>query len=199
MAVGIPVFVDVGLGPATGLRKDSHSGISKDAVVGFTVLTVDQTADSTAFARDWRCADREAALIKNLLGADSIDLSRSPRADAGYPGVLQVRIDVDAILAFSGRPEPATVGLVLKQMPLSAVVEIGGSFERPRRGYPVVRHKFFVAQNTVQKTVPVYSDRIFVTNRPVHSAKVFKNRISNVPVWRGSDWGCHGRSDSHCG
>jgi hypothetical protein len=40
-----------------------HLGISPHAVVGFTALTV--TAASAALDR--RCADREAALLKNLL------------------------------------------------------------------------------------------------------------------------------------
>jgi hypothetical protein len=91
-------------------------------------LAVDQTAASAAFLNDRRCADREVALVKNLLVPASVDFSRPPRADAGYPGVLQVRIDIEAIRAFAGWPKPATVNLVLKKMPLSAVVEIDGSF-----------------------------------------------------------------------
>ena len=97
MAVGVTVFVDVDAGPDTGLHKDSNIGISRDAVVGFAVLTVDRTAASAAFLKDWRCADREAALVKNLLVPASVDFSRSPRADAGYPRALQVRVNVEAI------------------------------------------------------------------------------------------------------
>jgi hypothetical protein len=94
LAVGVTVFVDVHAGPSTGLDKDSNIGISRHAVVGFAVLTV--PAASAAFLNDRRCADREAALVKDLLVPASVDFSRSPRADAGYPGVLQVRIDVEA-------------------------------------------------------------------------------------------------------
>ena len=68
-----------------------------DAVVGSAISTVDQTTASTAFLKDWRCAEREAALVKNLLVPAPVDFSRSPRADAGYPRVLQVRINVEAI------------------------------------------------------------------------------------------------------
>jgi hypothetical protein len=67
MAAGVTAFVDVHAGPGTGLRKDSNIGISRDAFVGFAVLTVDQTTASAAFLKDWSCADREAALVKNLL------------------------------------------------------------------------------------------------------------------------------------
>jgi hypothetical protein len=97
MPVEFTVFIDVHVGPGTGLHKDSNIGISRDAVVGFAVLTVDQTAASAAFLKDWRWADRETALVKNLLVPASIDFSRSPRADAGCPRVLQVRINVEAI------------------------------------------------------------------------------------------------------
>ena len=74
------------------MRKNSDIGISRHAAVGFAALTV--PAASGAF--DWRRADREAALVKNLLVAAAVDFSRSPRADAGYIGVLQVRIDIEA-------------------------------------------------------------------------------------------------------
>ena len=96
MAVLVAVFVDVRAGPAAGMRKDSNIGISRDAVVGFAVLTVGQTATSAAFAKDLRRADRKAALVKNRLVPALVDFSRSPRADAGHLGVLQVRIDVEA-------------------------------------------------------------------------------------------------------
>ena len=79
-------------------------------------------------SNDRRCADREATLVKNLLVAASVDFSRAPRADAGYIWVLQIRIDIEAIRAFAGRPEPATINLVLKKMPLSAVIESDGFF-----------------------------------------------------------------------
>jgi hypothetical protein len=46
---------------------------------------------------DRRWADREAALIKNLLVPASIDFSSSPRADAGCFRVLQIRIDIEAV------------------------------------------------------------------------------------------------------
>ena len=95
MAVVVAVFVDVRAGPATGMQKDSDIGISRDAV-GFAVLTVDQTAASAIFAKDWRFADREAALVKYRLVPAFVDFSRSPRADAGHLGVLHVRIDVEA-------------------------------------------------------------------------------------------------------
>src|SRR5438094_1991672 len=97
MAVGVTVFVDVYAGPGTGLSKDPNIPISSDAVVGFAVLSVDQTAASAAFLKDWRCAHREAALVKNFLVPASVDFSPSPRSDAGYSGVLQVRINVEAI------------------------------------------------------------------------------------------------------
>ncbi len=91
MAVDVTIFVDVHAGPGAGLHKNSDIGISRHAVVGFAADA------SAAFLNDRRCADREAALVKNLLVPASVDFSRSPRADAGYPGVLQVRIDVEAI------------------------------------------------------------------------------------------------------
>jgi len=77
------------------LHKNPDIGISRHANVGFAALMV--PAASAAFLNDRRCADRKAALIENLLVPDSVDLSRSPGADAGYLGVLQVRIDIEAI------------------------------------------------------------------------------------------------------
>jgi hypothetical protein len=77
------------------LRKDPDIGISRHANVGFTALAA--PAASAALRNDRRCADREAALIENLLVSASADFSRSPGADAGYLGVLQVRIDIEAI------------------------------------------------------------------------------------------------------
>src|SRR5262249_961196 len=97
MAVGVTVFVDVDAGPSTGLRNDSNIGISRNPVVGFAVLTVDQPAPSAAFLNDRRHTDRKAALVENLLIPASFDFSCSPRADAGYPGILQVRINVEAV------------------------------------------------------------------------------------------------------
>ena len=120
LAVGIPIFVDVHAGPSAGLRKNSDIGIPRHAAVGF--------AAAASAALDRRCADREATLIKNLLVAASVDFSGSPRADAGYVGVLQIRIDIEASRAFAGWPKPAVINLVLKKMPLSAVIESDGFF-----------------------------------------------------------------------
>jgi hypothetical protein len=128
MTVGVTVFVDVDAGPGTGLHEDSNIGIFRHAVVGFAILTVDRPAAVGALLNDRRWADREAALVKNLLIPACVDFSLSPRADAGDLGVLQVGIDIQARRAFTGRPKPATVNLVLKEMPLSAVIEIDGSF-----------------------------------------------------------------------
>lgn len=97
MAVGVTVFVDVHAGPAAGLHKDSNIGISRDAVVGFAILTVDDTTASGTLLDDWRCADREAALVKNCLVPACVDFASSPRADAAYARVLQVRINVEAV------------------------------------------------------------------------------------------------------
>ena len=93
MAVDVTIFVDVHVGPGAGLHKNSDIGISRHAVVGFATLTV----PAASAALDRRCADRETALLKNLLVPTSVDFSRSPRADASYPRVLQIRIDVEAI------------------------------------------------------------------------------------------------------
>jgi hypothetical protein len=81
------------------LHKNSNIGVSGDAVVGFAILTVDRPTASAigALLNDRRWADREAALVKNLLVSASVDFSRSPRADAGCVGVLQIRIDVEAV------------------------------------------------------------------------------------------------------
>ena len=94
MAVSVTIFVDVHARPRTGLRKNSNIGISGDAAVGFAILTVARPSGVGALLNDRRWADREAALVKNILVPASVDFSRSPRADAGNPGVLQVRIDV---------------------------------------------------------------------------------------------------------
>ncbi|MGC2640212.1 MAG: hypothetical protein WA406_00780, partial [Pseudolabrys sp.] len=114
-------------------------------------------------------------MVKNLLVPASVDFSRSPRADAGYPGVLQVRIDIDAIRAFAGWPKPATVNLVLKKMPLSAVIEIDGSFVRPRCAYPIVRHQLFLAEHTVDEPVSINSYRIMAADRLTDDTKVLEN------------------------
>jgi hypothetical protein len=97
-------------------------------------LAVDEPAGFRSILNDWRCTEREAALVKNLLVPACVDFPRSPRADGRYPGVLDVCIDVEAICALAGWPEPAAVNLVLKKMPLSAVIEIDGFFVRPRCG-----------------------------------------------------------------
>ena len=120
------VFVDIGAGPTTGLQKDSDISMSRDAIVGFAVLAVGQSAAAAVFAKDLRCTERETALVKNRLVPALVDLSRAPCADTGHLGVLNVGINIEATRAFAGGPEPAAVDLVLKQVPLSAVVEIGG-------------------------------------------------------------------------
>ena len=120
MAVDITIFVDVHAGPRAGLHKNSDVGIPRHAAVEF--------AAAASAALDRRCADREATLVKNLLVAASVDFSGAPRADAGYIWVLQIRIDIEARRAFAGRPEPAAINLVLKKMPLSAVIERDGFF-----------------------------------------------------------------------
>src|SRR5262249_4911706 len=97
MPVEFTVFIDVHVGPGTGLHKDSNIGISRDAVVGFAVLTVDQTAASAAFLKDWRWGHRKSAWDKTFRFPVSIDFPRPPPADAGCPRVLQVRINVEAI------------------------------------------------------------------------------------------------------
>src|SRR5262249_57034669 len=127
-------------------------------------------AASTAFLNDRRCTDREAALVENSLVSVLIDFSCSPGADTRHSGVLQVRIDVEPLRASALRPKPATINLVLKQMPLPAVVEINCLFVRPRRGNPIVRDEFFLAQETVDQPVPVHADRIARTDRLIHEA-----------------------------
>ena len=92
--------------------------------------------EDTGSAKAEVAADAKAALDQaKLVGQPEgsaiyfgVDFSLSPRADAGDLGVLQVGIDIQARRAFTGRPKPATVNLVLKEMPLSAVIEIDGSF-----------------------------------------------------------------------
>ena len=97
LAVGIPILIDVHAGPDAGLHKNSDIGISRDAVFGFAILTGDRPVASGvgALLNNWRCADREAALIENLLVPALVDFFPSPRADAGNFGVLDVRIDVE--------------------------------------------------------------------------------------------------------
>src|SRR5215467_9749640 len=116
-SVGIAVLVHVHGGPFTGLRKDSDVRVFRHAAVGFA-------AASTAFLNDRRCPDCEAALVENPLVSVLIDFSRSPGADARHSGVLQVRVDIEPFRASALRPEPATIDLILKQMPLPAVVKL---------------------------------------------------------------------------
>jgi hypothetical protein len=97
MTVGVTIFIDVDHGPGTRLRKDPYVGVSGDPVVGFAALTVDKNASSSALLNNWRCADREAALIKNRLVSACVDFASSPCADAGNAWVLHVGIDVEAI------------------------------------------------------------------------------------------------------
>ena len=101
------------------MRKNPDIGISRHAAVGFAA------AASPTLNR--RRANREAALVKNLPVAVSVDYPGPPRADTGDGGILQIRIDIEAGPAFPRWPEPATINLVLKKMPLSAIIK-GDSF-----------------------------------------------------------------------
>ncbi len=120
-AVGIAVFVHVHAGPLAGLRENSDVGVFRHTAVGLA-------APCTAFLNDWCCPDREAALVENPLVSVFVDFSRSPRADARHPRVLQIGVDVEPLRASALRPEPTAINLVLKQMPLSAVIKIDGLF-----------------------------------------------------------------------
>src|SRR5262249_39242075 len=115
--------------PGARLRKDPDIGISRHAVIGFAVLTADRPGAFAvgALLNDSRRADREAALFKDFLVPAAVDALTSPRADAGYFGILHIGVDIKASRAFAWRPKPTAVNLVLEKMPLSAVVEIDGS------------------------------------------------------------------------
>jgi len=60
-------------------------------------LTVDRPPGSGNVLNDRCYTKREATLVKNHLVPACVDFPRSPRANAGYPRVLQVRINVEAI------------------------------------------------------------------------------------------------------
>ena len=84
-------------------------------------------------------------------------------------------------------------------MPLSAVVEIDGFFVRARCGQPIVRHEFFLAEDTVDEPVPVNPYRIMAADGPADGTKVLENRIHggaiHIEVDTEIDCGTFGLSD----
>ena len=125
---GLPSSSMSTLNQAPDCPRISDIGISRHGFVGFAAWTVDRPTGSGNVLNDRCWADREATLVKNHLVPACVDFPRSPCANAGNLRVLHVRINVEAIRAFARRAEPAAVNLVLKKMPLSAVVESDGPF-----------------------------------------------------------------------
>src|SRR6185369_3790878 len=145
-AVWIAVLVHVHARPFAGLCKNSHVRVFRHA-------TVRLAAACAAFLNHRCCPDREATLVENPLVSVFVDFPGAPRANARYPRVLQVGVDVKSLRASALWPEPAAVNLVLKEMPLSAVIEVDGLLVGARCGNPVVRYELFLAKHAVDQPV----------------------------------------------
>src|SRR5262245_59798021 len=81
LAVGTAVFVDVHAAPGARLHEHPDIVVSRHAAIGFATLTIDRPASGVgALLNDRRRADREAALVEDLLVAVAVDLIPAPRA-----------------------------------------------------------------------------------------------------------------------
>ena len=79
-------------------------------------------------------------------------------------------------------PEPTAIDLVLKQMPLPAVIKIDGLFVCARCGNPVERDELFLAKDAVDQPVPVDADRIARADRQFMKQKNLENGVHHAAV-----------------